>query len=358
MWLHGGYGEYWDELLISRLMDNSPQPFFETDSSLTLDKDKDTPETSAHPSQGSGQELTPGHQGVNSTGGNDVSVLFCTNISIDLDYEELYVVFKQYGTIERMKLRLSSNKKTFVCFILYNLNNSASKAYKSMNGHPLNEYVVEAKLYSQDRFYKEPHDFVPEDLGYSNETLEVDRSPPLPTWYVATYKEGKESIIGAAKCIQRKVGKLPFDNLKRYGKNILIKANDETQAELLTKFKPSSTGNILSVTPHKTFNTPKGVIYSKDLACFSEEEILEMCPRNVYQVRKLRGVNNALLLTFSSTSLPDYITFDHLRVKVKRYRARPTQCYNCFEYGHIVTQCSKPKKMYSVFTATPRMGEV
>ena len=156
MWLHGGYGEYWDELLISRLMDNSPQPFFETDSSLTLDKDKDTPETSAHPSQGSGQELTPGHQGVNSTGGNDVSVLFCTNISIDLDYEELYVVFKQYGTIERMKLRLSSNKKTFVCFILYNLNNSASKAYKSMNGHPLNEYVVEARLCSREILQRAP----------------------------------------------------------------------------------------------------------------------------------------------------------------------------------------------------------
>ena len=328
----------------TELTSSHKDPLLVTNSGSTLDKDLNTLRNSTQPSQGAGHVLTPGHQGVDSSGGNDVSVLFCTNISTELDYEDLYLVFKQYGAIERMKLRLSANKKRFVFYILYNSNNSASKACRSMNGHLLNEFVVEAKLCSRDRFHKEPHDFIPEDLGYSGEAVEVDRTPPLPIWYVATYREGMESIVGAAKCIQRKVGKLPFDNLKRYGKNILIKASDETQAELLSKFKAPSTGNIKSITPHKSFNTPKGVIYSKDLACFSEEEILEMCPHNVYQVRKLRGANSAILLTFSSTFLPDYITFDHLRVKVKQYRARPIQCYNCYEYGHVVTHCTKSKK--------------
>ena len=236
-----------------------------------------------------------------------------------------------------MKLRLSSDKKTFVCFTLYNSNESASKACKSINGYLLSECVMEAKTCSRERFCKEHHDFIPEDVGYSNEMIRVSRSPPLPIWYVATYKEGRENIVGAAQCIQRKVGKLPFDNLKRYGKNLLIKASDETQAELLTKFKAPLSGNISSITPHKSFNTTKGVIYSRDLCCYSDEEILDMCPPNVYQVRKLRGANCAILLTFSSTFLPDYIAFDHLRVRVKRYRARPTQCFNCLEYGHITT---------------------
>ena len=69
-----------------------------------------------------------------------------------------------------------------------------------------------------------------------------------------------------------------------------------------------------------------------------------MCPSNVYQVKRLRGANNAILLTFSSAYIPDYITFDHLRMRVKSYRARPTQCYNCFEYGHIISSCLNLKK--------------
>ena len=205
---------------------NPPGQLTQLTTSCTYQEmDKTTSQTPVQPSQSSGQEFTPGHQGAYLAGGNDVSVLFCTNINKELDYEDLYLVFKQFGTIERMKLRLSSDKNSFVCFVLYNSNESARKAYKSMNGHMLNECTVEAKICSKERFIKEHHDFIPEDLGYSNET-KVDRNPPLPIWFVATYKEGRENIIGAAKCIQRKVGKLPYDNLKRYGRNLLIKASD------------------------------------------------------------------------------------------------------------------------------------
>ena len=213
-----------------------------------------------------------------------------------------------------------------------------------MNGHKINDHEIETKIYSINKFHKESSDFVPADLGYDEQPLNIDRKPPLPMWYVASYKEGRESIIEAAQVIQRKVGKISFENLKRYGKNILIKASDEVQAELLTRFKTPASGNIKAISPHKTFNTPKGVIYSRDLAMFSEDQILNMCPPNVFQVKRMRGVNNAILLTFSSTYVPDYITFDHLRVRVKKYRARPTQCYNCLEYGHIISRCFNLKK--------------
>ena len=318
---------------------DAPTTFSATTSGATSDMDRTNSQTLA---QINGQAVTPGHQGV-ETGGSDVRVIYCSNISTDLDYEEMYMIFKDYGVIERIKLRLSSNKKMFICYILFESNISASRAC-SMNGHLINDHAVEIKLCNTNKFCKEPHDFIPADLGYNAESLRVDRTPPTPIWYVATYREGRESIVDAAKCIQRKVGKIPFENMKRYGKNILIKANDESQAELLTKFKMPATGNVKSITPHKSFNTPKGVIYSRDLSVFSEEEILDMCPPNVYQVKRLRGANNAILLTFSSTYIPDYVCFDHLRVKVKRYRARPTQCYNCFEYGHIISRCSNLKK--------------
>ena len=291
--------------------------------------------------QAIGQVKSLGHQGV-MTGGNDARLLYCSNISTDLDYEDIYMIFKDFGLIERIKLKLSFDKKTFISYILFDSNISAHNAC-SMNNHIINDFPIKTKLCSTAKFIKEPHDFVPADLGFDKQSFNIDRKPPTPIWYVASYKEGRESIIEASKTIQRKVGKIPFENLKRYGKNILIKANDETQAELLTRFK-SIDGNVKAITPHKSFNTPKGVIYSKDLAVFSEDEILDMCPSNVYQVKKLRGVNNPILVTFSTIYIPDYLTFDHLRVKVKRYRPRPTQCYNCLEYGHIVNRCSNLKK--------------
>ena len=151
-------------------------------------------------------------------------------------------------------------------------------------------------------------------------------------------------MLKASEAIQKKVGNIPFENLKRYGKNILIKAGNATQATLLTHFKLSENGNVLTITPHKTFNTLKGVVFSRDLYDFSEEEILERCPPYVIQVKKLRGSNNTILLTFSSKYLPDHIVINHSMIKVKKARSNPRQCHNCFEYGHILKHCKACKR--------------
>ena len=51
-------------------------------------------------------------------------------------------------------------------------------------------------------------------------------------------------------------------------------------------------------------------------------------------MKKLGGVNDAILLLFNCP-LPLDIWVDHSRIKVKKFRAKPTQCHNCYEYGHI-----------------------
>ena len=47
----------------------------------------------------------------NFAGGNDVTVQFCSNISTDLDCKDLYLTFRQYGMIERMKVRWKEERK-------------------------------------------------------------------------------------------------------------------------------------------------------------------------------------------------------------------------------------------------------
>ena len=51
----------------------------------------------------------------------------------------------------------------------------------------------------------------------------------------------------------------------------------------------------------------RGVIYSEELQAFSEKEILDLCPNNVYQVKKLKGPNNAIIINFSCKYVPDYL---------------------------------------------------
>ena len=293
----------------------------------------------------SSQNMTPRHQGDKNTGGTDknLRVLNCFNVDLSLDYEGLYLIMKNFGDVERMKLVLSHDKMTFNLYTTFISSVSANEANRQLNGHSVNGRKLVTKLYNSKNLENDEFDYLP--TNYEQIVKEQStKDPPNLVWHVATFKEGKDNMIKAAECIQRKVGKIPENNLKRYGKGILIKAGNDTQSALLTNFRPPESSNILQITPHSSFNTQRAIIYSKDLYEYSEEEILNMCPSNVCEVRKLKGSNNAIMLILTSRFHMDSILFNHVRIKVKKYRPNPTQCRNCFEYGHILSSCSNKQR--------------
>ena len=234
---------------------------------------------------------------------------------------------------------------TFDAYITFIDHTSANQAYRDMIERKMEHLQCSAKLINHLNVKDEEYDFIPKNFDGSSR-CEIVRKNPTLTWHVATYKEGRTNFIRASECLEKKVGNIPQGNIKRYGKNLLIKAGNETQAALLTNFSPSSSGNIESLSPHKTFNTKKGVIYSEDLYDFTEDEILERCPPNVYAVRKLKGNNNSILLTFTSSYVPDYIMIRHLRIRVKKWISKPNQCFRCYEYGHVESKCSNRSKCF------------
>ena len=169
----------------------------------------------------------------------------------------------------------------------------------------------------------------------------------MPVWFVATYKDEKENYVKATYTLHRALNGIPSNNIKKYGKNILIKVKNSIQSKLLQGYKPPEHSNIASISPHKSYNSVKGVIYLKDLHKFSEGEILQRSPSNVYEVKKLSGTNNAIVLTFSTEYIPDYIHVgNHIRMKVRRFRFNPKQCRSCFEYGHISDDCKNEKRCF------------
>ena len=283
-----------------------------------------------------------GHQGGKSTGGINKSlrVLYLTGLVDSINYKVLYEGLNSFGDIERIKLIFK--ECDYDGYVTFRNHSEALVALESLNNGKLT-FSAKTKLISYSNVLDEECDFVP-SICCKPTTQITRRDPPLPVWHVATYKPGRENRYRAAQELQSHIGIIPKNNLKNYGRSLLIKAEHRTQAKLLMKYNPEVEDHIASITPHRTFNLCRGVIYSRDLYDFSEGEILSLCPGIVQSVKKLGGRNNSILLNFNGTFLPDFIDVMHTRLNVKKYYQRPTQCFNCLEYGHVVGKCINTKK--------------
>ena len=285
---------------------------------------------------------SPGHQGETSTGGNaaNMRVIYCKNFPFAMNFEVIYIMAKEFGKVERIRLKIADDETSFDAYIVFDNNESAQKASMMLNGHKINDKPVQTKLFDINNLREDPFDYIPEV-----KLPTIVRKPSMPVWFVATYKKGCENYLKASKTLNNSLNGVPPNNMKRYGQSILIKAKNRVQSELLQAFIPSQDSNIASISKHTSFNSSKGVIYSKDLFELTEDEILNLSPPNVYEVKKIKGTNNVILLNFSSEYLPDYISFgDHVRMRVRRYKPSPKQCRRCFEYGHIRDNCNESQR--------------
>ncbi|GBN10210.1 hypothetical protein AVEN_200669-1 [Araneus ventricosus] len=118
----------------------------------------------------------------------------------------------------------------------------------------------------------------------------------------------------------------------------------QTKSFLLAK----TLANIpITVEPHRSLNSCRGVISEIQLQNTPENEILEgLSDQNVIHVRRiiLRKRSDIistkhLILTFSGTNLPDSIKAGYLRCKVRPYIPSPLRCFKCQKFGHSKASC-------------------
>ncbi|GFX70176.1 RNA-directed DNA polymerase from mobile element jockey [Trichonephila clavipes] len=103
----------------------------------------------------------------------------------------------------------------------------------------------------------------------------------------------------------------------------------------------------LTVTPHKSLNSCRGIISEPDLLSSSETEILEgLSDQGVTQVRRITIKKDSslfptknLILTFNSPKLPSAIKDGYLNCKVRPYIPNPLRCFKCQSFGHSQTSC-------------------
>ena len=101
----------------------------------------------------------------------------------------------------------------------------------------------------------------------------------------------------------------------------------------------------VTVEPHRTKNTSRGVINCFDLRDISDEEIADgLADFGVTSARRIltkRGTvkTDNVILTFDTTDLPNEVRVGYVKVRVRPYVPAPMRCYRCQRFGHTKDNC-------------------
>ncbi|MBJ3201368.1 hypothetical protein JGB54_23085, partial [Salmonella enterica subsp. enterica serovar Agona] len=129
-------------------------------------------------------------------------------------------------------------------------------------------------------------------------------------------------------------------------RDFLVETASDAHSELL--LSTTLFGDVpVSVSPHGSLNSSRGVISEIDLIdCTEEELVSELQSQGVVAARRINfrrdGVlvpSRTVILTFGTPTLPSAIHAGYLRCSVRPYIPNPLRCFQCQVYGHSVRSC-------------------
>ncbi|XP_042910946.1 uncharacterized protein [Parasteatoda tepidariorum] len=139
-------------------------------------------------------------------------------------------------------------------------------------------------------------------------------------------------------------------SVKKLSSGDLLVEVSQKQATILTKCT-----NICSfpvtVSPHKTLNTSRGVISQSEFLDDAEETIVgNLTDQHVTAVRRIKIRRDGkliptkhLILTFDTPKLPSSVKLAWHNCPVRPYVPNPLRCFQCQRFGHSKVSCrSKP----------------
>ncbi|XP_055932952.1 uncharacterized protein LOC129962974 [Argiope bruennichi] len=128
--------------------------------------------------------------------------------------------------------------------------------------------------------------------------------------------------------------------------DLLVEVSSRQQSQKIMKLKALATIPI-SVSPHKSLNSSKGVITCGELFIVPVEIITkELKFQGVTHVRQITIRRDGQLLntkhyvlTFNSPQLPESIKAGYINLPVRPYIPNPLRCFQCQRYGHSKMNC-------------------
>ncbi|GFV67937.1 uncharacterized protein TNCV_1872191 [Trichonephila clavipes] len=216
----------------------------------------------------------------------------------------------------------------------------------------LSQKKIKIKKKTQNAFIKTPnppyptHDAQPIDgKGLILPTTIIDAIATHSRFLILSLPNNEMSPFTIQKALKG-IGGDPKSVKKLRSGDLLIETISalQTKSFLLVKIFIDSN---LTVTPHKSLNSCRGVISEPDLLYASEAEILEgLSDQVVTQVRRITILRDStrlptkhIILTFNSPKLPTTIKAGYLNCKIRPYIPNPLRCFKCKRFGHSQTAC-------------------
>ncbi|GBN83511.1 hypothetical protein AVEN_266032-1 [Araneus ventricosus] len=145
--------------------------------------------------------------------------------------------------------------------------------------------------------------------------------------------------------ITSSVGEVKSTKKLRSG-DLLVEVESPKQAKQIAKLNSLSTIPV-TVNPHATLNSSKGVISCGELLNESVEKVTEeLSSQGVTHVRRITIRRDGqllntkhLILTFDSAKLPEHIKAGYMRLSVRTYIPNPLRCFKCQRFAHSKTSC-------------------
>ena len=267
------------------------------------------------------------------------SILHAKPIPLDWSFDIIYEEFSRFGNIKEIRNRLGNNYQYFESWIIFSSDEDALRAYNDFNSTCVSvSFAVPANVPKVLDIYRP---YIPvEDLKTS---VKLERLPVPPRWLILSSRSERGNLFKIKQFIGQKLGHVNSPDISRFGKDsFLVHTKSDAQAVMLLNMKLDTKSLVKGVKPHFTFSYAKGVFFNEDIYELSENEILTMCPDNVWKIFKVPK-SNMIVLTFMDSIVPHEIIIENEIIKVRPYRQRPLQCFNCFGFAHVSDVCTRAK---------------
>ena len=267
------------------------------------------------------------------------SILHAKPIPLDWSFDIVYEEFSRFGNIKEIRNRLGNNYQYFESWIIFSSDEDALRAYNDFNSTCVSvSFAVPANVPKLLDIYRP---YIPvEDLKTS---VKLERLPVPPRWLILSSRSERGNLFKIKQFIGQKLGHVNSPEISRFGKDsFLVHTKSDAQAVMLLNMKLDTKSLVKGVKPHFTFSYAKGVFFNEDIYELSENEILTMCPDNVWKIFKVPK-SNMIVLTFMDSIVPHEIIIENEIIKVRPYRQRPLQCFNCFGFAHVSDVCTRAK---------------
>ena len=279
-------------------------------------------------------------------------ILYVKGLPFDWSFDIIFEEFGKFGLIKEIGKKLDDKFQGFETWIMFLKPEDALRACKDFNIAGLHVKCTLVKTFPQNLdIYKPPNQT--EDIEHRTSVL---RSPNPPRWVIITTIDNQRgNLFKIKKYINQRLGHVNRPEITRFGRNsFLVHTNSDGQAVMLLNLRLESDGLIKEIKPHFNFSYAKGVIFNEDIHELDEEEILDMCPLEVWKVFKVPR-SSMIILTFINPVVPAEVVLESEIVRVRPYKPRVLQCFKCFGFGHSSRVCTRVQ--LCEFCSLPEHGE-